>query len=265
MAEMTGTLQTATRFIARHRGLILPAGAAMMIFVVLVPLSPAVMDVLLAGNIALAAIILLTSIGVSSPLEFSVFPSVLLGATLDNKRNRRWQSGSILNRAGQRTGVEFIQHPSETEDVRSLVCPLGIQHLLWGRVPRRAHEGASHCLPRGFTVDNPAKSKVSNNEIAVVIQEHIVWLEVPMDHAFRMCVVHSIQDLGEDRVDSRCIAHKTWDFRPQGTLVQRHDVEVGRILKTFADHVYDIGMVQSPEDANFTGKALNRDFVSARV
>ncbi len=82
MGEMTGTLQTATRFIARHRGLILPVMAATMIFVVLVPLPPVVMDVLLAGNIALAAIILLTVIGVSSPLEFSVFPSVLLGATL---------------------------------------------------------------------------------------------------------------------------------------------------------------------------------------
>ena len=82
MTETTGTLQAAARFIARHRGLLLPVGAAMMIFVVLVPLSPGVMDVLLAANIALSAIILLTAIGVASPLEFSVFPSVLLGATL---------------------------------------------------------------------------------------------------------------------------------------------------------------------------------------
>ena len=82
MAEKFGTFATAAAFIARHRGLILPVAAATLIFVILVPLPPAVMDLLLAGNIALAAVILLTTIYVGSPLEFSVFPTVLLGATL---------------------------------------------------------------------------------------------------------------------------------------------------------------------------------------
>ena len=71
-----------TRVMARYRGLLLPMGAAMMIFVVLVPLPPLVMDVLLCANIALAAVILMTAITVASPLDFSVFPSVLLVATL---------------------------------------------------------------------------------------------------------------------------------------------------------------------------------------
>ena len=82
MAETALTFGSVTRLIGRYRGLILPVGAAMMIIVVLVPLPAVVMDVLLAANIALAAVILLTAIAVSSPLEFSVFPSVLLGATL---------------------------------------------------------------------------------------------------------------------------------------------------------------------------------------
>lgn len=82
MGEIRTTIDRIARTIARHRGLILPAGAAGLIFVVLVPLPPVLIDVLLAANIALAAIILLTTIHVSSPLEFSVFPSLLLTATL---------------------------------------------------------------------------------------------------------------------------------------------------------------------------------------
>ena len=82
MVETDLTFGSVTRLIGRYRGLILPVGAAMMIIVVLVPMPPMIMDVLLAANIALAAVILLTAIAVSSPLEFSVFPSVLLGATL---------------------------------------------------------------------------------------------------------------------------------------------------------------------------------------
>ena len=50
--------------------------------VILVPLPAAIMDLLLTGNIALAVIILLTAIHIRTPLEFSVFPTVLLATTL---------------------------------------------------------------------------------------------------------------------------------------------------------------------------------------
>jgi flagellar biosynthesis protein FlhA len=66
----------------RLRGLILPLAAAGLVLAVLVPIPPVLMNVLLVGNITLAAVILLTTIHVSSPLEFSVFPSLLLVATL---------------------------------------------------------------------------------------------------------------------------------------------------------------------------------------
>jgi flagellar biosynthesis protein FlhA len=83
MPEQSATIwDDVTGAIVKHRGLLLPLGAAALIFVVLVPLPPGLMDVLLAADIALAAIVLLTAIYVSSPLEFSVLPSVLLGATL---------------------------------------------------------------------------------------------------------------------------------------------------------------------------------------
>ncbi|MCE5279686.1 MAG: flagellar biosynthesis protein FlhA [Planctomycetaceae bacterium] len=82
MADLNDTMNGAARVLARYRGLLLPGGAAMMVLVLLVPLPPLLMDVLLSANIALSAIILMTAISVHSPLEFSVFPSVLLGATL---------------------------------------------------------------------------------------------------------------------------------------------------------------------------------------
>jgi len=63
-------------------GLALPIAAAAMVLVILLPLPPTVMNVLLLGNIALATVVLLMTIFVAGPLEFSVFPSLLLGTTL---------------------------------------------------------------------------------------------------------------------------------------------------------------------------------------
>ncbi len=66
----------------RHRGIIFPVAAAALIFVILVPMPPALINILLMANITLAAVIMLTTIYVTSPLEFSVFPSLLLATTL---------------------------------------------------------------------------------------------------------------------------------------------------------------------------------------
>src|SRR5262245_54844984 len=66
----------------RLQDLILPAAGVASVLVILVPLPPAVIDLLLAANIAVAVIVLLTTIYVRTPLEFSVFPSLLLATTL---------------------------------------------------------------------------------------------------------------------------------------------------------------------------------------
>jgi flagellar biosynthesis protein FlhA len=52
------------------------------VVVMIVPVPAAVIDILLVANIALAVVILLTTLQVQSPLEFSLFPSILLTATL---------------------------------------------------------------------------------------------------------------------------------------------------------------------------------------
>jgi len=70
------------RRIAAHRGMIVPIGFVMLLVVVLVPLPPAILDVLISLNISLAVIVLLTTIYMRKPLDFSVFPSLLLATTL---------------------------------------------------------------------------------------------------------------------------------------------------------------------------------------
>jgi flagellar biosynthesis protein FlhA len=78
------TLSLAERFKT-----VLPGGdafMAMMLFgilgIVLVPMPPALMDVLIAGSICLSLLMLLVTLYVNKPVDFSVFPTLLLGATV---------------------------------------------------------------------------------------------------------------------------------------------------------------------------------------
>ena len=73
---------SAPGFAHRAQDLILPIAIIASVLVIMVPLPPSLMDVLLAGNITIAVIVLLTTIYVRSPLEFSIFPSLLLATTL---------------------------------------------------------------------------------------------------------------------------------------------------------------------------------------
>ena len=59
----------------RYRSLVIPMAFISMLAVVVVPLPPVIMDILITINITLAAVILLTTIFVQSPLDFSVFPT----------------------------------------------------------------------------------------------------------------------------------------------------------------------------------------------
>ena len=77
-----GELPAILHRIASHRHLIVPVGFLALIGVLVVPLPPFAMDILISGNIALAAIVLLTTIYMKRPLDFSVFPALLLATTL---------------------------------------------------------------------------------------------------------------------------------------------------------------------------------------
>jgi flagellar biosynthesis protein FlhA len=68
--------------IARLRDLILPIGIITSVLVIMIPLPAALMDVLLSANITIAVLVLLTTLFVRTPLEFNIFPSLLLATTL---------------------------------------------------------------------------------------------------------------------------------------------------------------------------------------
>src|SRR3954462_7376582 len=65
-----------------NRGMLFPLAFISLLLVILVPLPPYVLDVLLVANLTLSVIVLVTTIYVRSPLEFAVFPSLLLAVTL---------------------------------------------------------------------------------------------------------------------------------------------------------------------------------------
>ena len=81
---MASAAITASRegFLSRSQDLVLPVAIIASVLVILVPLPAALMDVLLSANIAIAVIMLLTTIYVRTPLEFSIFPTMLLATTL---------------------------------------------------------------------------------------------------------------------------------------------------------------------------------------
>ena len=61
---------------------VIPTGAVALVFVMLVPMPSIVLDLLLTLNIMASVLVLLTAIQVLKPVEFSVFPSLILLLTL---------------------------------------------------------------------------------------------------------------------------------------------------------------------------------------
>jgi flagellar biosynthesis protein FlhA len=61
---------------------VIPTGAVALVFVMLVPLPSMVLDLLLTLSITASVLVLLTAIQILRPVEFSVFPSLILLLTL---------------------------------------------------------------------------------------------------------------------------------------------------------------------------------------
>ncbi len=87
--------------LSRVQDLVLPLGIIASVLVIMVPLPPALLDIMLSCNITAAIIILLTTIYVKTPLEFSVFPSLLLATTLARLVLNVATTRLILTRAPQ--------------------------------------------------------------------------------------------------------------------------------------------------------------------
>jgi flagellar biosynthesis protein FlhA len=68
--------------VQQYRSLFVPIGFMLGLMVILIPLPPMGMDMLISINISLGVVILLTTLYMNHPLDFSVFPSLLLATTL---------------------------------------------------------------------------------------------------------------------------------------------------------------------------------------
>ena len=68
--------------IHEYRGMAFPIAFIGLLGVLLIPLPTQVLDLLLICNVTLSILVLVTTMYVKSPLEFSVFPSLLLAITL---------------------------------------------------------------------------------------------------------------------------------------------------------------------------------------
>jgi flagellar biosynthesis protein FlhA len=77
---MAATIEASTK--KRSTDWALPAAAVAMVFVMLVPVPAIVLDLLLALSITCSVLVLLSAIYILRPVQFSVFPSMLLLLTL---------------------------------------------------------------------------------------------------------------------------------------------------------------------------------------
>lgn len=82
MASPAALIVTANTYIRKNTDLIIVGLIICMILLMIIPLSPGILDVLLALSITLALVILLITMFTLGKLQFSVFPSLLLVATL---------------------------------------------------------------------------------------------------------------------------------------------------------------------------------------
>ncbi|MCE3015312.1 MAG: flagellar biosynthesis protein FlhA [Pirellula sp.] len=88
------------RAISKYKDAVVPIGIIGCLVVILVPLPPALLDILLSANIAIGVIVLLTTIFIQSPLEFNIFPAMLVATTLSRLVLNLATTRLVLTRTG---------------------------------------------------------------------------------------------------------------------------------------------------------------------
>jgi flagellar biosynthesis protein FlhA len=82
MPPTTSSADTAGAAGGVVRGLVMPITIVGAILVFVVPIPPVVLDVLLSANLTVAVVVLLTTLAIGRPQEFSAFPVIILTTTL---------------------------------------------------------------------------------------------------------------------------------------------------------------------------------------
>ncbi|MFA7147059.1 MAG: FHIPEP family type III secretion protein, partial [Candidatus Riflebacteria bacterium] len=70
------------KFITKNKDIIFAFGVVSVVVMMIVPIPPAILDLLLTMNITLGVVMVLVSVYNTEPLQFSSFPSLLLLTTV---------------------------------------------------------------------------------------------------------------------------------------------------------------------------------------
>lgn len=82
MAKEALRLSFDLKNILRQGDILLALGVALILFVMLIPMPPLFLDLMLTLSISFSMVVLITAMFVESPLDFTVFPSVVMIATI---------------------------------------------------------------------------------------------------------------------------------------------------------------------------------------
>ena len=82
MAVNTTFLNIDFKNLLKQGDLVLAAGVVLILFVMVIPVPPFFLDMMLTLSISFSLVVLTTTMFMQSPLEFSIFPSVVMIATL---------------------------------------------------------------------------------------------------------------------------------------------------------------------------------------
>ena len=74
--------ERALPFLSKSPELILAAGILMILGLLVLPLPPFLLDLLLALNLSISVLIILVAVYLTTPLDFSSFPTILLLTTM---------------------------------------------------------------------------------------------------------------------------------------------------------------------------------------
>ena len=124
-----------------------------IVLLLIIPLSPFLLDVMIIINIAISMIILLISMNIRSPLEFSIFPSLLLVTTLFRLGINVSSTRNILRNQGEAGNVirafgDFVLQGNPIVGFIIFIIILLVQFIVINKGAERVAEVAAR-----FTLD----------------------------------------------------------------------------------------------------------------
>jgi flagellar biosynthesis protein FlhA len=189
MAQRIDTgLKTVGVLKSRYLDIALPALFFAVLIVLFVPVPTHIMDVLLITNITLSALIMITVMYVKEPLQFSVFPSVLLGTTVFRLVLNIATTRLILSNAGTmkmeaagtviKTFAEFVASGSVAIGFIIFVIIMIVQFIVITKgATRIAEVGARFALDampgKQMAIDADLNAGLITNEQALLRRELI--------------------------------------------------------------------------------------------